>query len=125
VADGRCVELMLNGDSFWWCSGWRVINLPFLVNCFLLPECRVMKLHCTHFHNKCTVPLLLNPCKPGVWYQMLGVASSGFMKVRHLDSHMLLAKSLNKDTLLLVAVHSHSIKKKDVPPYTLCVGLTS
>jgi hypothetical protein len=42
---------------------------------------------------------------------------AGLCKVCHFDSHNILTKTLHKDMLLLVAVHSHRIKKKDFPPY--------
>ena len=32
-----------------------------------------------------------------------------------------MAKSLYNDMLLLVAVHSYSIRKKEVPPHVVCV----
>jgi len=109
---------MRNGDSISRRSGWRVVSLPFLLNCFLFPQCQEMKLLCTHFCNKHTVPLLLNPCIPGFRHQMLWVATSGFMKgTPSWFTHILLAKRLHKNMLLLVAVHSHSIRKNEVPPY--------
>jgi len=60
AVEERCVEAMRNGDSISLRSGWRVVSLPFLVNCFLLPECKEIKVFLTHFCSKCTVPLLLN-----------------------------------------------------------------
>jgi len=116
---------MCNGDLISRRSGWHVVSLPFLLNCFLFPECQETKLLRTHFRNKCTVPLLLNPCIPGFQHQMLGVATSGFTKgTPSWFTHILLAKILHKDMLLLVAVHWHSIRKKEVPPHILTLQST-
>jgi hypothetical protein len=90
VPDDRRVEATRNGDSISRRSSWRVVSLPSLVNSFLLPTCKEIKLLRTHFRNKCNVPLPRNPCIPGFQHQMFGVAISGSSKVRHLDTQLVI-----------------------------------
>jgi len=80
MTDDHRVEAMRKGESISLRSDWRVISHPFLVYCFLFLECKEMKLIRNHFRNKCTVPLLLNPCIPEFRNQILEVAISGLRK---------------------------------------------
>jgi hypothetical protein len=80
----------VNGGLSSWHTDRRVLFVSFLVDCFLLPECRGMKLLLAHLSNKCTVPLLLNPLFSRVsatrsWEYLQG----SVREVHNLDSHTL------------------------------------
>ena len=106
MTDDRRAEVMRNGDSISRRSGCRDVSLPFLVNCFFLPECREMKVFRIQFRNKFTVPLLLNPL---ISRRLAPNIASSYKGVRPryailIHTHTLFPKGLYKVMLLPVAV---------------------